>query len=142
MGSLGFVAAARTVWCVTRDTADPERRLLLPVKNNLAESEGTGIGWRIIDTAVAWDEMPVIGNAQDHFEEAEGDKRSGPRQRAAQFMRDFLKDGERRSTEVKEAAEQAGISLTTLDKAKKDANVETKRKGFGEGSYSVWGLAV
>src|SRR5690606_36902792 len=37
MGSLGFTAAARAVWGVARDPKDRERRLLLPVKVNLAE---------------------------------------------------------------------------------------------------------
>ena len=35
MGSLAFVAAARSAWCVTKDKADQERRLFLPIKNNI-----------------------------------------------------------------------------------------------------------
>src|SRR5258707_1089349 len=35
MGSLAFSAAARAVWGLAQDRDDPERRLLLPIKNNL-----------------------------------------------------------------------------------------------------------
>ena len=35
MGSLGFVAAARSVYAIVRDPGDPDKKLLLPIKNNL-----------------------------------------------------------------------------------------------------------
>src|SRR5262249_14497634 len=36
LGSVGFVAAARTVFAIGKDANDPERRILVCVKNNLA----------------------------------------------------------------------------------------------------------
>jgi putative DNA primase/helicase len=39
MGALAFVAASRTVWGVVADPEQPESRLFLPVKSNLAHTE-------------------------------------------------------------------------------------------------------
>jgi putative DNA primase/helicase len=36
MGSLAFAAAARAVWAIVKDADDPQRRLFLPAKLNLA----------------------------------------------------------------------------------------------------------
>jgi putative DNA primase/helicase len=46
MGSMAFIAAARAAWIVCKDKDDPRRRLLLPVKNNLA-SDTSGLAYTI-----------------------------------------------------------------------------------------------
>lgn len=48
MGSLAFPAAARAVWAVVKDSQDPTRRLVLPVKSNLAK-DTAGMAYRVID---------------------------------------------------------------------------------------------
>jgi hypothetical protein len=45
-GSMGFVAAARTIWTLVRDPDDSTRTLLLPLKNNLAQS-ACGLAFQI-----------------------------------------------------------------------------------------------
>jgi putative DNA primase/helicase len=35
-GSIGFVAAARVIWGIGPDPEGPERRIMVPIKNNLA----------------------------------------------------------------------------------------------------------
>lgn len=40
MGSLASIAAARAGWAIVKDQADPGRRLMLPIKNNLASDVG------------------------------------------------------------------------------------------------------
>ena len=46
MGSLAFVAQARSVWGVVRDPADPDRRIISPVKNNVS-CETRGLVFRV-----------------------------------------------------------------------------------------------
>jgi len=69
MGSLAFSAAPRTVWAVIREEQpDPlcktYRRLLLPIKNNLAPDTGTGMAFSIMDGRVVWEPMPIQISAQ------------------------------------------------------------------------------
>ena len=46
MGSLAFAAASRAVWAIVKDLNDPQRRLFLPAKLNLAQ-DPDGMAYRI-----------------------------------------------------------------------------------------------
>ena len=46
LGSLGFVSAARAAWVISRDPSNRARRLMLPVKNNIA-ADTTGLAYTI-----------------------------------------------------------------------------------------------
>lgn len=56
---------------------------------------------------------------------------------AIEFLRDFLSGGERLVDDLEKAAEAAGISLSTLRKARSAIGVES-RKLTGEGQSSSW----
>lgn len=51
MGSLAFLTAARAAWVICEDPANFERRLLLPVKSNLA-SRADGLAYTVESSAV------------------------------------------------------------------------------------------
>jgi hypothetical protein len=64
MGSVAFTATARACWSVTKDKADPARRLMLPVKCNLT-ADDTGLAFRItsdgnLPPVVVWEAEPVM----------------------------------------------------------------------------------
>lgn len=58
MGSLAYVAAARSVLAVGRDPNKPTRRVLVQIKSNLA-AMAPGLGFSIPDGALLWDTDPV-----------------------------------------------------------------------------------
>ena len=53
MGSLAFAAAARGVFGVVRDPDQEDRRLLLPIKNNIG-NDRTGFAYRIRTDGLWW----------------------------------------------------------------------------------------
>ena len=71
-GSLAFVAAARAAFVVTKDEDDPERRLMLPAKNNLAR-DTLGLGFNLQSVVlptgrtsrVVWETTPAAITAEE-----------------------------------------------------------------------------
>lgn len=142
-GSLAFVAAARAVLLVVRDSENPNRRLMLSAKNNIAR-DGTGLAYSIEPNGdgmgvVAWEPDPVTIRADDALGACVPDYHRGAAlDEAIAWLRDQLCDGPRPAKTVKEAAESDGIKSRTLDRAKAELGVEATRDGFG-GPW-VWKL--
>src|SRR5262249_49201168 len=61
------------------------------------------------------------------------------RRRAACFLADFLKDGPRRSDEIKKAARQGGIAAFALRNARKPAGIRIKH-GLAAGKHVTFWL--
>lgn len=144
MGSLAFAAAARAAWAVSKDAADPSRRLLLPIKNNIAPDTG-GLAYRIeprgVDgcPAVAWEPDPVNVSADEALA---GDRKEGggrsERDDAAAWLRDYLADGPKLAQDVLRESKAAGFSKRTIDRAKAPAGVRPRKEAFSGGW--VWEL--
>jgi putative DNA primase/helicase len=138
-GSIAFVAAARAVWAVGKDSGDEtgQRRLFLPVKNNLGPDTG-GLAYTITSGAVpvmAWGEA-VRADASDVLSGDGADP--GERVEAATFLEDFLHDGPRGAQDVLRAARAAGIAERTLKRAKHGLGVHSTK---GQSGWS-WSLPV
>ena len=118
MGSLAFVAAARSVWCVSRDRENPERRLLLPIKNNLG-NDRSGLAYAIVDGMVEWERDPVTVTADEALApEAEANGR-GELAEAVEWLRSYLKPGmPTPAAEILSAAREHGITEKLVRKAK------------------------
>lgn len=145
MGSLAFAAAARAAWMVSKDNDDPRRRLLLPIKNNIAPDTG-GLGYRIEPLGVggcpvvAWEPDPVNMSADDALA---GDRVGGGRTErddAAAWLRDHLSDGPKLARDVFTESKAAGFTKRTIDRAKPVAGVRTRKEAFGGGW--VWELGA
>lgn len=125
LGSLAFAAAARAVWAVQRDSRDPERRVFLPVKNNLAcdaralafgLQQSCGFRAPTVYWQPKWFKMPDIPLPSDRsFMKTTG--RRLRRELAIAWLRRQLASGQRPSSELLAAARLEHIAERTLRRA-------------------------
>jgi putative DNA primase/helicase len=120
LGSRAFTALARAVWHVGRAKDDPDRRLFLPGKNNLAP-DGQGLAFHIVRDGqrahLFWESDPVDLRA----DELAGERRTGEPMsavaRAVEWLVEFLGDGPRPTETIQVQAAQQGIKRRTLQRA-------------------------
>ena len=145
-GSIAFAAAARACFVVTRDPDDPDRRLMLPLKNNLAK-DTYGFAYRIelkdlsgIEiTCVAWEPDKIDLSAEEVLSTQGG--KSENRAFAESFLKEELKDGfEIPCKGLYERAEEHGISKKVLWNMKEKIGIKARKSGFNEGW--VWYLPI
>ena len=143
MGSLAFVAAARAAWAVCKDPDDPDGRLFMPVKNNIA-ADSSGLRFRIDNVgrlgqpAVSWSADPVTGLVDDLMN---GDRKDGAvskLQEAENWIFEYLGDEEKPSKDLLDDAKEFGISSVTLRRAFRRMGGKPKKTGM-EGGW-VWKL--
>jgi len=144
-GSMGFVAVARAVWTVCRDHANPDRRLFLPLKNNLAAAAG-GLAFSIESRdptaapAIVWE--PNLLPIETQQTAAPPPKPPGPealeRNAAGEWLRETLADGPRSAWDVSEEAAERGISQRTLRRALHAIGGKTQKGEFFGGW--MWSL--
>jgi putative DNA primase/helicase len=135
IGSIAFIAAARSAYVVTMDpdSEDEDRRLFLPVKNNLAKL-GQGLAFRVeqimleadgIATPVShvrWLEETVERSANTVLAEL-AETRDSAISQAEDFLNEFLAEGRRRMTDVQQAAKGHGHAWRTVERAKRKLGV-------------------
>jgi putative DNA primase/helicase len=147
IGSLAFTAAARAAWLVAKDPADPHRRLMLPIKNNLAQT-GHGLAFTIRSEplsrvpTLAWSAEPVALAPDDALNPT---KEPAPRPRpelddAGRWLQNALAEGATRSRKIEVAANAHGISEKTLRRAFRELGGEAVRTGFGPLAAWHWRL--
>jgi AAA domain len=136
IGSIAFIAAARSAFVVTKDpdSDDDDRRLFLPVKNNLARL-GDGLALRveqtilnvdgvdILTSLVRWLGEEVKQSANEVLAEL-ADRRDTAVAAAEDFLIDYLAQGEQRVTDIREAARGHGHSWRTVERAKQKLGIE------------------
>ena len=141
MGSLAFAAASRAVWAIVKDQTDPQRRLFLPAKLNLAQ-DPDGLSYRIVEGRVEWETDPVRMHADDAFAaelRVSGAKPRGTERREAMdWLRDELAGGRKPSKEVIEYGKECGFSERTLRRAYTEIGAKATKESFN-GQW-LWGL--
>lgn len=144
MGSLAFIAAVRAAWAVTKDKEDPKRRLVLPLKNNLATDIG-GLAYCLVPGThgipyVSWDPDPVNINVDEALSGDCDVETKSELKAASDWLYEELSSGPMPAKDVKREARENSIAEKTLKRAKKDIGAEAKRQGFGEGGIWYWAL--
>jgi hypothetical protein len=141
-GSIGIIGAARMAFVVGKDPQDENRRVLAPTKNNLAAppkslmfglEEAVGGSVR-----VNWLGQSEV-SAKDLLATPQYQEHADARSEAVEFLIEVLADGPVAAKQVKEEAEDAGISERTLARAKKEERVISYREGeTGERGKDQW----
>ena len=151
IGSIAFVAAARAAFMVTRDPDDENRRLFLPVKNNLAPL-GKGLAFRleqrlvadgIVGSWVAWETETVTITADQALQAA--DDRGGGGGAGAdaeEFLREALAGGALAVIDLKADGKEAGLSWATIRRAKDRLGVVATRESHGRDGAGRWTWAM
>jgi hypothetical protein len=139
-GSIGIVGAVRTGLMLARHPDDTDLRVLTLCKTNIgppAPSLGFKLARRDGETRVEWAGVVDV-TADDLFGAAIPARAAQrPRQRAAEWLRQFLADGPRRAPEIIAAAQAAGIHVRTLERAKTTAGVVSEQK-VSRGKTEWW----
>jgi putative DNA primase/helicase len=138
-GSLAFVAAARAVYFVMRDDKAPQRRLVLPAKNNLWLDTG-GFAYAIEATSVegvatsrlVWEATPLDGTADDELDRRRRTTRKNEASRKMEtaFLRTLLANGPVLTEEIKANAKAVGLSWATIRRVANDLGVITSKQGY------------
>ncbi|MCO6043645.1 helicase RepA family protein [Aeoliella sp. ICT_H6.2] len=141
LGSRAFTGLARSVWHISRDPDDDQRRLLLPGKSNLA-AVTTGLAFSIMGepASVHWDDEPVRMSADDALARETGNATGelSALDEAVAWLAEYLATGPHPGKAVRKAAEADGIANRTLDRARGKLQVKAEPDGFG-GPW-VWRL--
>ncbi|BCJ30526.1 ATP-binding protein [Actinocatenispora sera] len=144
-GSIGIIGAARLGYAVAKDPRDEGRVIVAPTKANIAVMP-PALAYRLVDAPdhgcarIEWDGT-VDYTAADLLRDPAADQdRAASRNRAAAWLVEFLTErgGQAPSSEVKAAAEQAGMPWRTVGRARESEGVIADRSGFAGGT--VWRL--
>ncbi len=137
LGSVDFVAGARSVLLAGSSADDPPERALLHIKSNLA-APGPALSYAL-DGGFRW--CGKSGLTETDLLKAAPETESAPaRREAEEFLRAVLAAGPVPSKEVKLVATEEGISESALRRAKEALGVVSQREGFGPSGRFLWTL--
>jgi putative DNA primase/helicase len=146
-GSLAYTAMARANWLIAKDPEDPRRRLMLSIGNNLVE-DPSGLAYRIVEGRVAWEDKPVLMDANDALA-AEQERRPapGPKENASKveqaeaWLADLLAKGDPvPSDDVFSQGDAKGFKRKVLFEAKERMGIKARKEGFGSQGQWFWVL--
>lgn len=151
-GSVAFSGVCRAVWGVVMDKEAPERRLFMPLKNNLGEDR-TGFaysiqghtiegvrGQPIATSRVLWETEPVTMGRDEAFGAALPPEEHSELADARDFLQKMLTEGRMPVKEIQQAAKTMGHSINTLGRAKRALHVQSIPEGFGDKRVWWWAL--
>lgn len=132
MGSLGFIGTCRTGHTLTLDPNDKERKVFIPIKNNIGPLN-YALGYRIVDGCLVWEKQPITLEDADAMLDASPEKSSPERKNAEEFLMSELEGGPKSAKLVKENAQASFITSATLRRAAAKLGIKSKKGGFKDG---------
>ncbi len=143
-GSIGIVGAARTALLVARHPDDESVRVLATIKNNLS-AHAQALTFRLEGpddgaARLVWgDPCELTANALLALNPNK-ESHSSAQSIAEEFLREFLAEGPMPTHDVKREADRAAISIRTLERARSEIGIVSRKVGFGKDS--AWYLAL
>lgn len=139
-GSLAFVAAARAVFTIVKDNDDPQRRLFLPVKNNLGDDQH-GFAYQVEEMeneapAVVWEPDAVDVPADEAMADGAGEDKTGE---AMDFLLRELAGGRVEINTLKSLAKNARYAWRTIRRASDELSIVKEKVGFKNANW-YWSL--
>ena len=144
-GSLAFVAASRASFIVAKDKDKPERRLLLPIKNNIGD-DYTGFAFSIqnaslpcgIQTSrIEFEKELITDRADDVLSDDRDTEEQSSLDAAIEFLRELCVIA-RTAKSVYAQADEAGFSKSTIRRAQQALKIKPVKDGVS-GPW-VWRL--
>jgi hypothetical protein len=138
LGSRAFTGLARSVLHLTTDPDDGERKLLLPGKCNLA-APAPGLAYRVAGEppCLEWEPEPVEMHADDLMPKSGRGSARGPepdkREVATEWLGELLAAGPMNVADIREQAEEAGLSWATVRRAQRALNIKPRKATFSGG---------
>jgi len=144
-GSLAFVAAARAAYAVARDPADSDMRVMLCIKNNLAE-DSMGYRFSISEADngspyVRWADKPCTLSADEVFEAEASPRERAKNVRAADveaWLLQLLAGGPVDANSAWRQAERGGYSTREVKRACQALRIKKAVAGY-QGNWH-WSL--
>ena len=141
-GSIGIIGAARSALLVAQHPDDEHRRVLAPLKSNLAKP-APSLAFTLAEAANGAVRVEYKGktpyNAETLLAPAPDPEERSALEEAKEFLRDALDDGPRYNKVLKKEAREADISEATLRRAKEALGVRANKEGDGSWSWAFEG---
>jgi putative DNA primase/helicase len=142
MGSLAFTAAVRSAYVVTKDKDNPQRRLFMPTKNNLAK-DLTGLAYSISanennQPVITWESQPVTMTADEALSAPDSNEEQTDTDWAVNFLENELANGPVSAAIVMKGTREVRVGEKALRRAREKLGVVTKKIGFNGGWF--WSL--
>ena len=131
-GSIDIAGAARSILAITRtpNKEAPAERYLVQVKSNLAPT-GSAILFEVAEKGVNFiSEMEMTAEEAFLSLAPQIGRPNEKEMKAKSFLIEMLQGGEMLSSDCEEKLEAAGFRKSTIKKAKKNAGVISRKKGF------------
>lgn len=140
LGSIDFVAAARSMLLLDQHPDDENLRVLAHAKSNLAPL-GRSQTFRLVDGAIQWSGAVDLTAEDLNAPYDRSSEERGSRDEAIDWLRDILQDGPQYSQDlIKRAKDELGVSERTLKRAK--AAIDAGHfKEPGRGGRWMWELS-
>lgn len=139
LGSIAFGATARFVFGIAIDPNDKERRLVLPIKSNLAKLP-SGLAYKFDENGkIVCEKEPVVDvNAESIFT-VNASFNSEEGSDAEEFFKAVLGEGGRLpAIDIQRDARMNGISETTLNRTKRRLGIKSEKVRIDKVDRWVW----